>query len=200
MLNTETCQNITKYEKLQNIKSTCESCQKCVLAKTRTNVVFAEGNPDAKIILIGEAPGQNEDLTGKPFVGRAGQHLNKLMEAEGLSREENVYICNIIKCRPPENRVPTNEEISSCKGYLEAQIEAIKPSVIILCGATAVKTMLNTKTPISKIRGEWFESEFGAKFIPIFHPSYLLRNRSTEVNTPTWLTMQDLKKIKSSLD
>jgi len=200
MLKTEINSKVTKYEKLQNIKSACEACKKCELAKTRTNIVFSDGNPDAKIMLIGEAPGQNEDLSGKPFVGRAGQYLNKLMEAEGLSRENNIYICNIIKCRPPENRVPLKEEISSCKDYLFSQIEVIKPSVIILCGATAVKTILNTKTPISKIRGEWFEGFSGSKIIPVFHPSYLLRNRSTAINTPTWLTIQDFKKIKSVID
>jgi len=185
---------------LQEIKNVCNYCYKCDLSKTRKNIVFGKGVFSSKIMLIGEAPGQQEDETGKPFVGKAGKFLDELLESQDLSGEKNIYICNILKCRPPENRVPKNEEIAACKGYLDAQIQLIRPKIIILCGSTAVKTILKTKTGITKIRGQWFEGPFGSKITPLLHPSYLLRNRSKAVGSPQWLTLQDIKEIKKILD
>ena len=189
--------NIKLKEKnkiLENIKNVCAQCTNCKLCVGRTNVVFSDGNPDAKIMLIGEAPGANEDARGIPFVGRAGQLLDKFLEDAGISRKKDMYICNTVKCRPPENRVPTAEEKSACRVYLEAQISIVRPQVILLCGMTAVQSMMETKLPISKIRGEWFDAPFGAKMMPIFHPSYLLRNHSTEEGSPRFFMLQDLKK------
>jgi DNA polymerase len=117
-----------------------------------------------------------------------------------LTREKDIYICNTVKCRPPENRVPTTEEKNHCRAYLNAQIQLIKPKIIILCGATAVQTMMPIKEPISKIRGKWFEGPFEAQMMPVFHPSYLLRNHSKEEGSPRWLMWHDIKEIKKQLD
>ena len=196
-------QKMTKLEKLNQLKEECLNCQKCELGKTRTNVVFSDGNPiTAKAILIGEAPGENEDLTGTPFVGRAGKLLNEFLEKAGISRSEELYIINTVKCRPPKNRVPEKEEKLQCENYLHTQIDIIEPKVIIFCGATALKSFSDSKTPISKIRGELMEIEVkGKKYkaMPIFHPSYLLRQHSTEVGAPRDLMLKDLKKIKSMI-
>ena len=189
--------NITSQEKirvLENIKNVCAQCTNCKLCLGRTNVVFSDGNPDAQIMLIGEAPGANEDARGVPFVGRAGQLLDKFLEDAGISRKKDLYICNTVKCRPPENRVPTADEKNACRVYLEAQISLVRPKIILLCGMTAVQSMMETKLPISKIRGEWFDAPFGAKMMPIFHPSYLLRNHSIEEGSPRFFMLQDLKK------
>lgn len=196
-------QKMTKLEKLNKLKGECLNCQKCELGKTRTNIVFSDGNPmTAKAVLIGEAPGENEDLTGTPFVGRAGKLLNEFLEKAGISRSEELYIINTVKCRPPKNRVPEKEEKLQCENYLHTQIDIIEPKVIIFCGATALKSFSDSKTPISKIRGELMDIEVkGKKYkaMPIFHPSYLLRQHSTEVGTPRDLMLQDLKKIKSMI-
>ncbi len=190
-----------KCEKtIQEVENICKNCHKCDLSKTRKNIVFGEGIFSSKIMLIGEGPGQQEDETGKPFVGKAGQLLDKILESQGISREKNIYICNTVKCRPPGNRIPTNEEMAACREYLDSQIELMQPKIIILCGATAVKAMLNIKSGITKIRGQWFDGPFGAKMMPFFHPSYLLRNQSKEVGSPKWLTWQDIKEIKRMLD
>jgi DNA polymerase len=189
-----------KSETLEKLKETCQNCFDCDLGKTRVNAVFSDGNIDAKIMLIGEAPGQNEDETGLPFVGRAGKLLDQLLLSQNLTRENNIYICNTVKCRPPNNRVPTDFEKTQCRKYLAAQIEIIQPKIILLCGATAVKSILKTKEPISKIRGQLFEGENGAKIMPIFHPSYLLRNPSVKENSPKWLMLEDIKKIKQTYD
>lgn len=192
---------ITKTEKLNELKQECLNCLKCELGKTRTNLVFSDGNPEtAKAILIGEAPGETEDLTGTPFVGRAGKLLNEFLAKSGISRSDELYIINTVKCRPPQNRVPEKEEKAQCEGYLHSQIDIINPKIIIFCGATALKSFSNSKTPISKIRGELMEIEvLGKKYIAmaIFHPSYLLRQHSLEPGAPRDLMLQDLKKIKS---
>ena len=163
-----------KTEKLQKLKSQCSECKACDLHKTRNNVVFADGNPEtASVILIGEAPGENEDLQGIPFVGRAGKLLSEFLVQAGLSRENDLYIINTVKCRPPKNRVPSNAEKESCKAFLVSQIEIIDPKIILLCGATALKSFVAVKTPISKIRGEIFEIKIkGKKYsaMPIFQP------------------------------
>lgn len=189
-----------RYKTLQNVKNVCNYCYKCDLSKTRTNVVFGEGIFSSKIMLIGEAPGKQEDETGKPFVGRAGKLLDKLLDSQNLSREKNIYICNLVKCRPPENRIPLNKEIMACREYLDIQIQLIKPKIIVLVGTTSVKEILKTKIGITKLRGQWFEGPFDAKIMPLLHPSYLLRNQSDEINSPKWLTLQDIKEIRKALD
>ena len=189
-----------KTKRLNELKQKCLKCKKCELGKTRTNIVFSDGNPmSAKAILIGEAPGENEDKTGTPFVGRAGKLLNDFLEKAGISREEDLYIINTVKCRPPKNRVPSDIEKAACESYLLEQIETINPEVIIFCGSTALKSFYDKKIAISKIRGEVLELEIGGKkrkCIPIFHPSYLLRYHSLEEGSPRDLMLKDLKKIQ----
>ena len=195
--------NIKEEDKekiLSETKKVCERCYNCPLGKTRTNLVFSDGNLHAKLLLIGEAPGHTEDMRGLPFVGRAGQLLDKILLSQNITREKDIYICNTVKCRPPENRVPTPEEKAVCRVYLDAQISIIKPKIILLCGATAVKSMLDTNEGISKIRGKWFEGPYGSKMMPIFHPSYLLRNQSNEKGSPRWLMWKDIELIKAELD
>jgi uracil-DNA glycosylase len=134
---------------------------------------------------------------GIPFVGRSGQLLTKILEAVGFSRRDDVYICNTVKCRPPNNRVPTKAEKQECRHYLEVQLALVKPSIILLTGATALSSMLpDEKRPISKLRGQWLEGANGAKMMAIFHPSYLLRNPSSEEGSPKWLMWQDMKEIR----
>lgn len=185
---------------LAKIKAQCETCRKCSLCQTRTNIVFSDGKPNHKLVLIGEAPGFNEDQTGKPFVGRAGQLLDKILASVGLSREKDVYICNTLKCRPPNNRDPLPAEKEACRAYLDAQLEILKPKLIILCGRVALTSFLTNEKAISKIRGQWFDGPHGAKMMPIFHPSYLLRNQSSAVGSPKWLMWQDIKEIKRAYD
>jgi DNA polymerase len=189
---------------LDIVKDKCENCTDCVLGYTRKNVVFSDGNPDtAKIVLIGEAPGETEDETGKPFVGRAGKLLNQFLEEAGISRENDLYIINTVKCRPPENRVPTDVEKTMCEKYLMAQIEIINPKAIIFCGATSLKSFwADKKVQISKVRGNWFDVTIKDKTyraMAIFHPSYLLRNHSMEEGSPRRLMQQDLSEIKSTI-
>ena len=167
-------------------------CQNCHLAKTRKNVVFGSGNIHAKLMFVGEAPGFDEDAQGKPFIGKAGMLLTKIIEAMGLKRED-VYICNILKCRPPENRNPLPDEIASCIGYLYKQIDHIKPEIICGLGKSASQTLLKTETTISKLRGNWHELR-GAKFMPTYHPAYLLRNP-----TDKKLVWEDMKKIMKEI-
>lgn len=194
-----------KEKELNKLKSKCgECCKPCELDKTRHNIVFADGNPNtASIVLVGEAPGENEDLQGIPFVGRAGKLLNEFLIQAGISRENDLYIINTVKCRPPKNRVPTNAEKEACRPIMLKQIEIIDPKIILLCGATALKSFSTNKTAISKIRGEIFEIEVNGKkykAMPIFHPSYLLRNHSLEPNSPRDLMLKDLKKAKNIIN
>lgn len=186
------------------LQQKCENCHDCILGNTRNNVVFSDGNPDtAKIVLIGEAPGEQEDMTGKPFVGRAGQLLNKFLSEAGISREEDLFIINTVKCRPPENRVPTEVEKSMCKRFLTAQIDIMNPKAIIFCGSTALKSFWSDKkVQISKVRGNWFDVEINGKTykaMAIFHPSYLLRTHSMDEGSPRRLMQQDLAEIKSTI-
>ena len=191
---------MTVEEDLQDLKDMCRYCDKCSLSKTRTNIVFSGGIPNHKMMLIGEAPGYYEDQKGEPFVGKAGQLLDKIFASVGLSRQKDVYICNTLKCRPPDNRDPLPEEKEACYPYLEAQIEILKPKIILICGKVALATMLNTGTGITKVRGKWFDGPFGSKMMPIFHPSYLLRNDSHEKGSPKWLMWQDIQEIKRAYD
>ena len=194
------------YEELEAVRNKCLSCEKCLLCKTRTNLVFSDGIPNPKLMLIGEAPGYNEDMQGKPCVGKAGQLLDRIFASVGLSRKEHVYICNTIKCRPPENRNPLPGEKEACWEYLEAQLNIIQPKLILLCGNVAVQSILGNVGGITRIRGRWFEPEkaivnvHGAKMMPIFHPSYLLRNDSREKGSPKWLMWQDIQEIKREYD
>jgi DNA polymerase len=185
--------------KFNLLEKRCISCTKCSLSKGRTNVVFGRGNPKAKIFIIGEGPGQQEDEQGLAFVGRAGKMLNKSFLSVGIDTNEDCYISNIVKCRPPNNRKPKSIEVDNCMPWLNNQIELIKPKVIVLAGSTAVQSYLNINQPISKIRGKWI-TKGNIKYMPIFHPSYLLRNSSNEKGKPKWLTIQDLKKVKKELN
>ena len=185
-----------EIQQLEQVREKCLSCQKCPLCKTRTNIVFSGGIPNHKLMLIGEAPGYYEDQKGEPFVGKAGQLLDKIFASVGLSRQNDVYICNTLKCRPPDNRDPLPDEKEACREYLDAQIEILKPRIILLCGRVAVNSLLNTTQGITKLRGRWFEGPYMSKMMPIFHPSYLLRNDSREKGSPKWLMWQDIKEIK----
>ncbi len=175
-------------------------CRRCGLCQTRTHVVFADGNAQARLMIIGEGPGQREDETGVPFVGKAGQLLDKILLSAGIDRRRDVYICNVVKCRPPGNRVPAREEAEACRPYLDAQIDLVRPQLVLAAGATAVQYVLKVKDPISRIRGKWFPFRNGAKVMPIFHPSFLLRNDSREVGSPKWLMWQDIKEVRRALD
>lgn len=174
----ENTQNLEKekFEKLAQIKQEIENCTKCDLHKTRTKVVPGEGNPFAKIMFIGEAPGEEEDLQGRPFVGRAGQLLTQAIEEAGQKRE-NVYIANINKCRPPGNRQPTIEEQEACFPYLERQIEIVNPKVLCLLGATAYRGVLKSQVKITQERGKVLEYR-GRSVYVTYHPAYVLRNPS----------------------
>jgi uracil-DNA glycosylase family 4 len=187
------------YDSLEVLTSHCQGCQRCDLATSRTNVVISRGSPTAPLLIIGEGPGQQEDEQGLPFVGRSGQLLEKILDSVRLDTEKDVYICNIVKCRPPGNRVPTPDEMAACKGYLLEQIRLVDPKVILLTGATAVKGITGIKQGITKIRGQWIEWE-GRLCMPIFHPAYLLRNPSREKGSPKWLMWQDIQAVKAKLD
>jgi DNA polymerase len=182
----------SKSGTLLSLKNEALNCRACPLHKTRRNVVFGDGDPGAKLVFVGEAPGYDEDLQGLPFVGQAGKLLTKMIEAMGLSRDR-VYICNVLKCRPPENRQPQPEEVTACKGYLSRQIEIISPKVICCLGRHAACALLETEEPISKIRGKEIDFK-GVILVPTFHPAYLLRNPSAKKEA--W---EDLKKIKRIL-
>lgn len=190
---------------LEIVRQKCENCMGCALGATRNNIVFSDGDAaTARIVLIGEAPGETEDETGRPFVGRAGQLLDEFLTEAGISRNRDLYIINTVKCRPPENRVPTDEEKAACRKFLEAQIDIIKPDAIILCGATALKSFvtLDKKQTISKIRGQWMTITVDGveyKAMTIFHPSYLLRNHSMEEGSPRRLMQEDLRNIKETV-
>jgi len=178
---------------LQELKSEILSERCCHLARTRKNMVFGAGSPDARLVFVGEAPGRDEDIQGEPFVGRAGQLLTKIIESIGLKRSE-VYICNILKCRPPNNRNPLPTEIAACEPYLVRQLEIIKPIVICALGKFAAQTLLKTDTPISRLRGEYHDYH-GIKLMPTFHPAYLLRNPGEK--RTVW---EDMKKIRKTLN
>jgi len=178
---------------LKELENICKNCTLCDLSKTRTNVVFGEGNPKAKLMFIGEGPGEMEDKTGRPFVGRAGQLLTKIINNVLELERKDIYIANIVKCRPPHNRVPTIEEAETCKPYLLKQIDIINPDILVCLGKTAFMYLMESNTPISKVRGLVFEFK-GKKVIPTFHPSFLLRNPSAKKDA-----FKDFLLIKSML-
>ncbi len=177
-------------ETLVDIRSDLGDCQRCKLASGRTNIVFGSGSATAKLVFVGEGPGFDEDQKGEPFVGAAGQLLTKIIAAINLSREQ-VYICNIIKCRPPGNRNPESDEIESCLPFLERQIAAIQPDFICALGKFAAQTLLKSDVPISRLRGRFYDYN-GIKVLPIYHPAYLLRN--PEKKREVWQDMQMLMK------
>ena len=188
------------FEQLESVRQKCAACQKCALCQTRTKSVFSGGVPNNKLMLIGEAPGFFEDQQGEPFVGKAGQLLDKIFESVGLSRQKDIYICNTIKCRPPNNRDPLPEEKNACREYLDAQLDILRPKIILLCGKVALRSFIDTDLGITKVRGQWFDGPNGAKMMPIFHPSYLLRNAQKTVGSPKWLMWQDIQEIKRVYD
>ncbi len=178
---------------LEKIKLECKNCALCDLHKTRTNIVFSSGNDNAKLFLIGEAPGEQEDLAGMPFVGRAGKLLDKYLGEAGLLREQDLYIANIIKCRPPKNRVPKTSEKDACRKYLYEQILAVNPQVVILCGTTALTEFVKDKK-ITEIHGKEISIDINGKTfkaIPILHPSPLCRIKDKQQ-----VMVEDLLKIK----
>ena len=179
-------------EALLAIRAGLGECSRCKLHAGRTRLVFGVGNPSAQLVFVGEGPGADEDLQGEPFVGRAGQLLTKMIEAMGFARSE-VYIANVVKCRPPGNRDPEPDEIESCEPFLKAQIAAIRPRVVVALGRFAVQTLLRDATPISRQRGRWREYE-GVKLMPTFHPAYLLRNPAEKAKV--W---EDLKAVVTAL-
>lgn len=183
---------------LEDLRQRVLSCQRCSLAQSRSQVVFGEGRAPAELMLIGEAPGEVEDRTGRPFVGPAGQLLTKILESAGIPREE-VYITNVVKCRPPGNRVPTKEEMAACWEWLAAQIALVRPKIIITLGNTPTHWLLGRSEGINELRGRFFPWKGGIEVFPMFHPSYLLRNPSSEKGSPKYLTWQDIKAVKAKL-
>jgi len=177
---------------LGEVKKELGDCQRCSLGRVRTNIVFGEGNPKAEIVFVGEAPGGDEDIQGRPFVGRAGQLLTRIIAAMGLKRDD-VYICNILKCRPPGNRNPKPEEIAACEPFLIRQLEAINPRVICALGTFAAHTLLKTDVPITLLRGK-FHAYHGIQLMPTYHPAYLLRNPGAKKQV--W---EDVQKIMKAL-
>ncbi len=178
---------------LEQVRNDLGDCQRCRLSSARTNIVFGSGNPHAQLVFVGEGPGADEDIQGLPFVGRAGQLLTKMIESIHLKREE-VYICNVVKCRPPRNRFPEKDEIAACSPFLARQLEVIQPRIICCLGAAAAQTLLNAKVPISALRGRFREYR-GAQLMVTYHPAYLLRNPSAK--REVW---EDLKKIRAALN
>ncbi len=177
-----------KESALKALRDEIGDCQRCKLSKGRKNIVFGEGSVDAKIIFIGEGPGEDEDIQGRPFVGKAGQLLTKLIEKMGFKRED-VYIGNIVKCRPPFNRDPEEDEINACSPFIKKQAEIISPKVIVSLGRISTQTLIVLKIPIGKLRGKFYQFE-NIPLMPTFHPSYLLRNPKDK-----WLVWEDAQKV-----
>ncbi len=186
LLATDPVNQCRTLEELWEIARVCRSCS---LAHERNNVVLGHGNHQAKLVLIGEAPGAEEDRQGKPFIGAAGQLLSKILAAAEIPREE-VYICNVGKCRPPGNRLPNPAEVAACRPYLEAQLRIIAPKIIVLLGALATQTMIGPEARITKVRGQWYD-KYGARLMPTFHPAALLRDPSRK--RPVWEDFQQIR-------
>jgi len=173
---------------LRRVEQASAGCTKCKLSRGRTTIVFGSGDPATRLLIIGEGPGEEEDRQGKPFVGRAGQLLTKMLESVGITRDE-VYICNIVKCRPPQNRTPKADEVAACKPFLDGQIDAVGPRTIVALGRPAASLLLGRDVSITKVRGTWHEYR-GIPLMPTFHPAYLLRQYTTENRRAVW---EDLK-------
>ena len=186
------------------LKEYADRCFECQLSEDRTNVVFNSGNKNANLMLIGEGPGQQEDEEGVPFVGRSGKLLTKILESVEINRDD-IYIANTVKCRPPKNRTPAPDEMLACQDYLIRQIQLVQPKIICLLGSAAIKSVLGPTDTISKIRGQWITKPVDYMsdelyIMPMFHPSYLLRNPSKEKGAPKWLTWTDMKEVKAALN
>jgi uracil-DNA glycosylase len=184
--------NKVPNDTLLKVREDLGECTRCKLHRTRKTIVFADGNPKAELVFVGEGPGQDEDVQGLPFVGRAGKLLNQMIEAMGLQRKD-VYICNVVKCRPPENRLPERDEIECCSPFLLRQLDVISPKVIVCLGACSAQTLLQTNRGISHFRGQWLDFR-GHKLMATYHPAYLLRNPAAK--SEVW---KDLQKVMAVL-
>ncbi|MFN8543204.1 MAG: uracil-DNA glycosylase [Candidatus Binatia bacterium] len=174
---------------LEELRAELGDCQRCKLAPHRTKLVFGVGNPRARLVFVGEGPGADEDAKGEPFVGRAGQLLTEIITKGMRLRREDVYICNVVKCRPPGNRNPEPDEVAACEPFLLRQIELLAPEVIVALGKFAAQTLLRSKTPVTQLRGRWFDYH-GIQLMPTFHPAYLLRNPGDKR-----LVWEDIQKV-----
>ena len=181
------------YDNWEDLEKSILECKKCRLCTNRTNIVFGQGNKKARLMFIGEGPGADEDKQGVPFVGKAGQLMNNAFQALEINRED-VYIANIVKCRPPSNRVPEDDEVQTCLNYLRNQVILIKPKIIVLLGSTALKNILGKEYGITAVRGNWMEKN-GIKYMPTWHPAALLRDENKKIEF--W---QDLKEVKKYID
>ncbi len=182
---------LEKTRTLEELRDFIGDCQRCKLAPGRINLVFGVGNPKAELMFVGEGPGADEDERGEPFVGRAGQLLTDIIERGMRMRRQDVYICNVVKCRPPGNRNPEPDEVAACEPFLMRQIEIVQPRVIVGLGTFAVQSLLKVKTPISKMRGRWHEVR-GIRMMPTFHPAYLLRNPADK--RLVWADIQEVMR------
>ena len=176
------------------LKNECSGCKKCSLYETRRNVVFGIGNPDAEVLFVGEGPGANEDMTGEPFVGRAGKLLDDMLEIIDLSREKNIYIANIVKCRPPENRDPTNFEQTACITWLRMQYKLMRPKIVVCLGRIAAGVLIGGDFKITRDHGKWFDKD-GTRFMALYHPAALLRDPHKKPET-----FVDLKEIQRTIN
>jgi DNA polymerase len=185
--------DVLLQETLEKVRKDLGECQRCKLGKTRKNLVFGVGNPKARLVFVGEGPGADEDAKGEPFVGKAGQVLNRIITAMGLKREE-VYICNVVKCRPPGNRDPEKDEIEACSPFLLRQLRSINPEVIVTLGKPASHTLLESREPISKLRGK-FRDFHGIPLMPTYHPSFLLRKQEEGSMDAFWEVWDDMTQV-----
>lgn len=181
------------YNNWEELEQAIKECKKCKLCRNRTNIVFGVGNKEADVMLIGEGPGADEDRQGEPFVGKAGQLMNKAFQALNIKRED-VYIANIVKCRPPQNRVPEDDEVQACLNYLRNQVILIKPKIIVLLGSTALKNILGSEFGITASRGKWVEKK-DILYMPTWHPAALLRDETKKIDF--W---KDLKTVKEKAE
>lgn len=182
-----------KSDSLEQLREAIGDCKLCKLCAGRTHIVFGVGNPHAKLMFVGEGPGRDEDLQGEPFVGRAGQLLTDIITKGMKLRREDVYIANVVKCRPPENRNPEPDEVAACEPFLKKQIDLVHPQIIVGLGKFAVQTLLQSKVPITKVRGTWY-TYHGIKLMPTFHPAYLLRNPADKK-----LVWEDIQKVMKEM-
>ena len=181
------------YDNWEELEKSIIQCKRCKLCSNRTNIVFGVGNKDADLMFIGEGPGADEDMQGIPFVGKAGKLMDKAFEGIGIKRED-VYIANIVKCRPPSNRVPEDDEANACLNYLRNQVILVKPKIIVLLGSTALKNILGKEYSITRMRGNWIEKK-GIMYMPTWHPAALLRDENKKIEF--WRDLKEVKKLSS---